>query len=340
MEPFHQLPSYSATRNLPSPQSPLRRFDLNNVTNDWLSLTLDPSASTPTGSLTTNPVPPTPRPLPNDFTTFPKASVLKAPSPVPPQGGFNLPPQMVSRSPLIKDEKHNLDRTPATMPRSQSALPRSSFSSPLPDSTLQYNSGKELAKKFHVSKPEVMFCTEPEQIKSPSKVPPCHSLNVQVNKSSKIPDLGLQDPYEVLLSMILEGCNGTDDADFSRLSPVDSPPATLSGTPQSNFKLEIEESYQPAVETTAVTPASDSAGHVGFKVYPHQPVTGEPLINTWQGQTKSQSEQPIVSLRPPSEKRCGYTELFIEEEEETKEDKEEDIVGFNGRLSPQVEGMV
>lgn len=340
MEPFHHLPSYSTTRNLPSPHSPLRRFDLNTVTNDWLSLTLDPSASTPTRSIATTPVPPTPRPLPNNFTTFPKARVLKAPSPVPSQGGFNLPPQMVSRTPLLKDKKHNLDRTPATLPRSQSALPHSSFSSPLPDCTLQYNSGKGIAKKFHVSKPEVMFCTESEPIKLPTKVPPCHNLNVQVNKSSKIPDLELQDPYDVLLSMILEDCNGTDDADFSRLSPVDSPPATLSSTPQSNFKLEIEESHQPAVKPTAVTPASDWAGRVRFEVYPHQPVTVEPLINTWGGQSKTQSEQPMESLRPPSVKRCGYTELFIEEEWETKEDKEEDIAGFNGRLSPQVEGMV
>lgn len=302
---------------------------------------MDPSASTPAHSLTATSVPPTPPPLPADLTPFLKSQELKTPSPVASQIGFALPPQMVSRTPPFKEGRHSLVRTPAALPFSQSPppLPHSSFSSPLPASTLQYNSGKGIAQMLHISKPEVLFCTEPEPIKTPTQVPPWHKLNVQVNKSSKIPDIELQvkDPYDELLSMILKGCTSTDDADFSRLSLVDSPSATITNASQSRFKLKTEESHQPAVKPTAVTPVSDSAGSVRLEVQLHKPATMEPLSITWGGQSKTLNAQPVQSQRPPLVERSGYTELFIEEDEETREDKEEDIRGFNERLSPQVE---
>ncbi len=163
---------------------------------------------------------------------------------------------------------------------------------------------------------------------------------MQVNKSSKIPDVELQvkDPYDELLSMILDGPDTrTDNADFSRLSPVDSPPATLTNESQSRFKLITDESLQPAVKPPEVTPTSDSAGSVRLEVQFHKPATMEPLSITWGGQSNTLNEQPIESQRPPSVKDRGYTELFIEEEDEAREDKQEDVKDFNERLSPQVE---
>lgn len=342
MKPFYHPPPPSTSRDLPSPHSPLRRFDLQAVTSEWLSLTLDPSASTPSRSLATTPVPPTPPPLPTHLTPFFRAQGLKATSPVQSQRSSAVPPQIVPKTCPFEKGGHSFGRTPAALPFSQSPppLPHSSFSSPLPDSTLQYSSGKGIAKTVLISKPEVLFCTDPEPIKTPTQVPPWHELNVQVNKSSKIPDIELQvkDPYDELFSMVLEGRTSTDDAGFSRLPLVDSPSATPSTASQSRFKLSTGESHQPAVKPTAVTKASsDPAGCVRLEVQIHRPTTVEPLSVSWGGQSKTLNEQPVKSRRPPSVGRSGFTELFIEEEEETREDKEENIRGFIERPSPQVE---
>lgn len=340
MEPFyHPLPS-STTRDLPSPLPPLRRLDLQAITSEWLSLTLDPSASTPAHSVTTTPLPPTPPPLPADLTPFLKAQEPKPPSPVLSQRVFTLPPQTFSRTPPFKEGRH----TPAALPFSQPHLPpppvpHYSFSSPLPDSSLQYNSGKGIAQTLHISKPEILYCTVPEPIKSPTQVPLQHKLNVQVEKSSKIPDVELRvkDPYDELLSMILDDGTSTGDDDFSRSSLVESPKAKLASESRSRFKIKSEESHQPAVKPPDVTPASDSAGSVRLEVQFRKPVTMEPLSITWEGRSETLDEQPVEFQRPPSAKGRGYTELFIEEEEDTREAKEEDIKGFNERLSPQVE---
>nr|XP_046274326.1 mucin-12-like isoform X6 [Scatophagus argus] len=332
---YHQPPS-STPHDLPSPHPPLRRFDLQAVTNEWLSLTMDTSASTPPHSLTTTPVPPTPPPLPTDLAPFLKAQGPKASSPVPSQRGFSVPPQIFSRTPSCREERHRLGRDPAAMPFSQPPppLPHSSLSSPL-----QYNAGKGIAQTFHISKPEVLSCTAPEPVKSPTEVPLRHKLNVQVSKRSKSPDIELQvrDPYDELLFMILDGCTSSGEADFSRLSPVDSPSATLISESQNRFKPKPEISHQPAMKRAEVAPASDLTGSVRSEVQIHRPVMMEPLSIFWGGQSEAKDEQPVESQRPPSVKRSGYTELFIEEEEETREDKEEDINGYNERLSPQAD---
>ena len=135
--------------------------------------------------------------------------------------------------------------------------------------------------------------------------------------------------------MILDDCTSTDD--FSRLSPVEFPPAKPTNESKCRFKLKSEESHQPAVKPTESSAASDLAGGVRLEMLFHKPVTMEPLSITWEGLSAALSEPPIESQRPPSVKGRGFTELFIEEEEETREDKEEDIKGLNERLSPQVE---
>ncbi|XP_035515284.1 sorbin and SH3 domain-containing protein 1 isoform X8 [Morone saxatilis] len=367
IKPVYHLPPSPTTCDLPSPHPPLRRVDLQVITSEWLSLTMDPSASTPAHSLTTTPVPPTPPPLPTNFPPFLKAQEPKALSPVPSQRGFALPPQTSSRTalPFSQPEPHP-PPPPPPLPPPPPPLPHSSICSSLPDSSLQCNSGKGLAQTLHFPKPEVLSCTVPEPVKSPT-VPLCNNINV--NKSKKIPDIELhvKDPYDELLSMILDGSTSADDADFSRLSPVDSPAATLTSKSQSRFKqkseescqpalkptavtpvsdlagklrLKAEEFHQPAVKPTAVTPVSDPSGSVWLEVQFHKPVTMEPLSISWGEQSETLNEQPFDSQRPQSVKGWGYTELFIEEEEETREDKEEDNKGVNERLSLQVESMV
>lgn len=244
---------------------------------------------------------------------------------------------MVSKTCLFEKQGYTLGHTSAALPVSQSppSLPHSLFSSPM-----QYSSSKGIAKTIYISKPEVLLCTEPEPIKTPTQVPPWHHSNVQVNKISEIPDIELRvkDPYDNLLSMVLEGRTSTDDADSSRLSLVDSPSSTPVTASQSRFKISAEESHRPAVKPTAVTKAlSDPTGCVQSEVQFHKPTAVEPLSVPWGGQSKTLNGQYIESQRPPSVGRSGFTELFIEEEEETREDKEETIRGFIERPSPQVE---
>lgn len=138
--------------------------------------------------------------------------------------------------------------------------------------------------------------------------------------------------------MILDGSSSTDDVDFSRFSPIDSPPATPTDESQSRFELKADESYHPAGKPPAVTAASKPAGGVRLEVQVHKPVTMAPLSISWGGLPKtSTDDEPVKSQSPPSVKGKGFTELFIEEEEDVLEEKEEDVRDLNERLSPQVE---
>ncbi|XP_075947603.1 sorbin and SH3 domain-containing protein 2 [Anarhichas minor] len=215
VKPLYHLPPSSATRDLPSRHPPLRRLDLQAITSEWLSLTLDPSASTPACSLTATPVPPTPPPLPTDLAPFLKAQEPKAPSPAPSKRVSALPPQRFSiTSPgRLTSVALPFSQLPLPPPPPPPPLPHPSFASPLPDSLLGYNSGKEIAQASHISKPEIMSCTMPEPIKSPTQVPLQDKSHVEVNKSSKIPDVKLQrlvqdalhgggDPYQAVYNYL------------------------------------------------------------------------------------------------------------------------------------------
>ncbi|XP_075319363.1 uncharacterized protein LOC142378578 isoform X1 [Odontesthes bonariensis] len=63
----------------------------------------------------------------------------------------------------------------------------------------------------------------------------------------------------------------------------------------------------------------------------------KPLPILWEEQSISLSEQPVDAQKPLSVEGKGYTELFIEEEDEAVMDKEEDVRVLNERLSPQAE---
>lgn len=171
----------------------------------------------------------------------------------------------------------------------------------------------------------------PEPLTSPAQAPLQDKSYLEVDKSSKVPDVKLQvkDPYDELLSMILDGSTGLD---FPRLSPVDSPAAKPTGESQSRFKPKAEGS-QPDVKPAAVTPARCTAKRSAgdrLAVQFHRPVAMDPIA--WGAQSKTVNEPQ----RPPSMKGRGYTELFIEEDDDAREDRGEDVDGLNGGLGPQV----
>ncbi|XP_068444950.1 sorbin and SH3 domain-containing protein 2 [Clinocottus analis] len=329
IKPLYHLPPSSATRDLPSRHPPLRRLDLQAITSEWLSLTLDPSESAPARSLAATPVPPPPPPLPTDLAPFLKAQEPKTPSPAPSNRGSAPPPQ---RFPITPPGRLALVPVPLPPPPPP-PLPHPSFAAPLSDSLLRYNTAKAIAQPSHISKPEILSCTMREPIKSPTQVPLQDRSHVEVSKSSTMPDVELRvkDPYDELLSMILDGSTGTD---FSRLSPVESPAAILPRQSHSRFKLKAEESHERAGKPPSVTPTGDSSG-VRLEAQFHKPVTVEPLAISWGGQPNTLNEQPAEPQRAPSVKGRGYTELFIEEDGEAREHKGEDIEGVNEGLSPQ-----
>lgn len=197
MEPFHHLPPSATSRDTPVPYFRPRRSDLQSVTSEWLSLTLDPSTPTPTHSLTPTPVPPTPPPLPSDFTPF-----LKAPSPSSPHRN---PTQAVSRTPLFHQGRQSLGH----FSQISAPLPYLLRSSPSPDSSFRQRA-KGLAQTHHISKPKLMFCTEVGPVKSPPA--PQHSLNLQAEPKSSDPDPLVTNPSDELLATILNGCTGNGQA--------------------------------------------------------------------------------------------------------------------------------
>lgn len=323
-EPLHHLPPSSTPRDLPSPHSPLRRPDLQAVTNEWLSLTMDSSASTPARSRTTTPIPPTPPPLPSDLTPFVKPQGLKAPSPVASQSSLGLLPSTVSRAPPVKEERHSLGHTPNAFCQSPPPLPNSSFRS-----SLQYKTDSTISQTLHIPKPEVLFCTKPEPLKSPTQVPPWSDLNVQAIESDEIPEIELhvKDPYDELLPLILK--DTSDHSADSHLLEISSSD-TITTSTQSSTKPKTED--QPAVKPTAVTKATDSAGSIRLQVQHHSPQTIEPLSFTWGDQSETQNGQTVQPQRLPLVDLSGYTELFIVEEEEYREDPKEQSRGFSERL--------
>lgn len=343
MEPFYHPPPSSTTHKLPFPHPSLRSHDLQAITTEWLSLTMDSSPPTQARSLTTTPLPPTPPPLPSDLAPFLKAQEPKALSPAPPQKGFTSSPaastacKAFSRTPTVKEAKLSLDHTTAVSPFSPPTPPPppdpdSSFPSPWPDSSFQYNGDRGLhisegEPNLCVNVPELFSCAVSEPIKSPTQQ---HKSTVRVNKTTDSKPQA-EDPYDELLIMILDGSSSTGDGDILRSSPVDFSPAKLTKESQSRlFSLKAEESHQPDTKP----PASNSSGSVRLAVQLHKPVTVEPLSALW-GEQKTVSEQP--SERPPSVKGKEHTELFIEEDDESRNDKEQDVRVLNETHSPQVQ---
>ncbi|XP_061840100.1 uncharacterized protein [Nerophis lumbriciformis] len=260
MEPFYHPPPPSPARDLSSPHTPPRRRDLQAVTHEWLSLTVDAAPATPPPSLSATPVPPTPPPLPADLAPF-------------------------LREPYIPYSKEDISRLPLSPP------PRSSVTSPLPDSALGNSRGLSVSERSHAAKPREFFRTPAEPV-----TPPSRFADVE---------LRVEDPYDELLSMVLDVADRTDHRGASRLAPeYPTPLATSKGGVH--------------VKADQATPAGQSAGRARY----HKPVTVQVPYDECQ--------------RPPSGKGKALIELFIEEEDEAREE-EEDV--FTGRLGAQVEHM-
>ncbi|XP_072240917.1 uncharacterized protein [Leuresthes tenuis] len=300
---------------------------------------MEPSPSTPAQSLTTTPVPPTPPPLPTDLASFLMAQEPRAISPVQSQKAFTL-----SRQSPLTERGAGLGDPAGVLPFSQPSPPpppplpppatHSSFTSSLPDSSLRYNSGRGL----HISEGAHLVCSSKPEI--PTQLPEQHKSDAHVSQSRKSPviELHVTDPYDELLSMILDGSGSTDDGDVLRGPSVDSPSAKLMSEYQSGpFQKRDEQSHQAAAKPPAVAAAGDSPGSSWLEVQFHKPVTMKPLPILWREQSIPLSEQPVDAQKPLSVEGKGYTELFIEEEDEAVMDKEEDVRVLNERLSPQAE---
>ncbi|XP_068606769.1 sorbin and SH3 domain-containing protein 1-like [Brachionichthys hirsutus] len=276
VKPFYHPPQPSAPHDPPPPHPLLRRSELQAVTDEWLSLTMDPSESTPAPSLMLpTPVPPTP-----------------PPSPVPSHRGVALPPQTVSRT------HPNRHFGPQFQPPPSPLHPHPSFTSPLFNSGLRSGSDQGKAQTSHLSKPNILSCTVPESTAPPTQLPLCHRLNMQVNKFSNI-ELHVRDP----------------DDELFPTSRDESPATFLNG-----------ESLEPAGKSAEVAPDGNPAGGVQLAARFHKPVMMAPLSITWGENSKT---QVVGSPSPASVKGRGFTELFIEEDEEG------DISSLNKRRGPQ-----
>lgn len=315
---------------------------------------MDSSASTPTRSVMSTPVPPTPPPLPTDLFSFLAAQEPSPISPAPSQKGFTPSCQAPSRTAPFTERHAGLHPTRAVLTFSQPTPPpppplpppthHSSFTFSLPDAPLQCNSDRgphtaEAAKCGFIKKPNVYSCSDSAAGQSSTQRPEQRNSDTCENKSIKMPDIELyvKDPYDDLF-MVLGGSSRADDGDISKVLSLDSPPDKLAESQSKWYQNKDQQSHQPAVKPAAEAEVSDSPGNVRLKVQFHKPLTVKPQPDLWGEQSLSKDAD---AQRLPSAEGMGYTELFIEEEDEELKDKEEDTRGLNYRLSPpQVESMV
>ncbi|XP_028329203.1 sorbin and SH3 domain-containing protein 1 isoform X10 [Gouania willdenowi] len=315
---FYHLPLPSTHHDPPSTLPSARKHDLQAVTSEWLSLTLDLSAST------TTPAPPTPPPLPTDITPASKAS-----SPPPSQRCFPFP---TSTLPVFQHPSLSLAHTePFLQPTSPppplpSPVHHSSFIPPLCDSSFQHNS----AGTLHITEAAPSQQVLSELIKPPTHSANQHKPNVQSHKSRKTFDtkLKVKDPYDDLLTMILEESSAVENDCTLRSSIVDSPH-------DSQWRYsQIKSKETQRTKPSAASPQCDSTGSLLLDMEVHKAVKVEPLFTLWGEPSTCLSEQTSSAKKTPVTKAKGYTELFIEEDDDIEEDKEE---ALNERHSPQTQ---
>uniref|UniRef100_A0A3B5Q7N9 Sorbin and SH3 domain containing 2 n=1 Tax=Xiphophorus maculatus TaxID=8083 RepID=A0A3B5Q7N9_XIPMA len=336
---FYLLPP-----SLPSPQPSVRTLDLQAITSEWLSLTLDPSAPTSTPSFTATPLPPTPPPLPADLAPLLTAQEPTSASPAASHKGFSFSHRPPSRSPVSSDSRAGSGHTPAALRLSQPSPPlppplpppvSSSFTSTLSDSLSTHN-GKRLQvseadNALSFTRPQPLTCTKSVTGKFSSHLPE-QQLSALAHESGKLPDIELRvrDPYDELLSAAPDEFS-SDDTDISKEPSVEFICAKVNGESQSRWFQNNVQQLSP------LAAASDSPGTVHLKLQFHEPLSVKPLSVFIEEQPVSVNEELVEPHRPPSEQEHIYTELFIEEEDEDMTDKEENIRELNGRISPQAE---
>ncbi|XP_014865893.1 PREDICTED: sorbin and SH3 domain-containing protein 2 isoform X9 [Poecilia mexicana] len=323
---FYHLPP-----SLPSPQPSVRTLDLQAITSEWLSLTLDP-------------LPPTPPPLPTDLAPLLTAQEPTSASATASHKGFSFSHQPSSRSPVCSDRRAGLGHTPAALRLSQPSPPlppplpppvSSSFTSVLPDCLSMHN-GKQLQvsesdNALSFTRPQPLTCTKSVTGTFPSHLPE-QQPSAPAHESCKLPDIELhvRDPYDELLSAVPDEFSA-DDTDISKKPSVEFICAKLNGESQSRwFQNNVQQPSPPAA-------AGDSPGTVHLKPQFDEPLSMKPLSVFIEEQPVSVNEELFVPHRPPSEQGHTCTELFIEEEDEDMTDKEENIRELNERISPQAE---
>ncbi|XP_015246317.1 PREDICTED: sorbin and SH3 domain-containing protein 2 isoform X15 [Cyprinodon variegatus] len=334
---YHPPPSFP-TRDLLSPQRSPRRLDLQAVTSEWLSLTLDPSTPTPTHSLTATPLPPTPPPLPPDLTPLLAAQVSTSVSPAPSQKSSSLSNWATFKAPLFSEKGAALCHTttvfPQPSPPPPPPLPPPACSSFTSDYIVTHN-GKgvhvfEGNKSTSLTGPGCLTCSKSMTGNSTTQIPEqLESAHEQENSKSPDIELHVRDPYDEL-SVVLDDSSSGDDANDSKKTAIDSLCVKLNREAQSRW-------FQDKVQHSPLAADIDSFSTAQLKVQVHKTLNMKPLSDLTQEQQVSVNEQRVDSQRPPSVEGKIYTELFIKEEDEDMEDKEEKVRELNERLSQQAE---
>ena len=173
-----------------------------------------------------------------------------------------------------------------------------------------------------------MFCTELEPEPWPPEAPQWWGDSdlsiVEHGQEPSGPAPPDADPYELLLSMILDFVTDGDDDDDEkppRWSPAERSPADPRAG-RSHGKLGKRDS--PEVRPLkagppAGVPVGQSMSGVRLEGHKGQ-VTVEPLAVGWKKPVKPGADPPVEAGRLPTVKEEGCIELFIQEEEEEEEE--------------------
>uniref|UniRef100_A0A087XIY9 Sorbin and SH3 domain containing 2 n=1 Tax=Poecilia formosa TaxID=48698 RepID=A0A087XIY9_POEFO len=271
MESFCHLPP-----SLPSPQPSVRTLNLQAITSEWLSLTLDP-------------LPPTPPPLPTDL-----APLLTAQEPTSASAAASHQPS--SRSPVCSDRRAGLGHTPAALRLSQPSPPlppplpppvSSSFTSALPDCLSMHN-GKQLQvsesdNALSFTRPQPLTCTKSVTGTFPSHLPE-QQPSAPAHESGKLPDIELhvRDPYDELLSAVPE-----KQTQNQKTSTSPCPPSPVTSCPVSES---VFPPPAPSPPKTASPPLSS----------PHSPNTA-PVVSHAGRRSPKQRYQALYNYMPRNE---------------------------------------
>ena len=188
----------------------------------------------------------------------------------------------------------------------------------------------EQTQPFYVTDGGVFFCTEPEPVASPTEVPEWYRSITQPVEIKKQPPSHKQqvvDPYDQLLSMILDSPLSNEYGGVIQLPQEKPIPTMLSNESQSHVQLEAE-IHSP------ITLADESQSNVMLEAEFHRPLTMEPLL--WDTQSKTLSREQTESYRLQTVKAVGFSELFIEEEEDANEEKGRMEEGENKQMAAEI----
>uniref|UniRef100_A0A8C7FXT7 Sorbin and SH3 domain containing 2a n=1 Tax=Oncorhynchus kisutch TaxID=8019 RepID=A0A8C7FXT7_ONCKI len=304
----------------PSPHTPppVKTRRLQAATGEWLAL--GPRSSD-------SPVSPTPYPIPTSLLPFLEAQERRATPPTPPKRGLTPPPRNASSRlaasiPAVKQWLFDLDSPPSVPPFSPPPPPDSSSpsASPVLDSFLGYLEERGLRdseqnERLSLAGRGGFFCAEPEPADTPAGLLPWYRPSAQpVSLELETEPLSLQqqveDPYDQLLSMIL-----------------DQPMCDKDG----------REVLRPAVEPPHVALTNESQSRVSLETEFHRPVTAQPMSITQDSQSKRVNRRTAGSQRPMT--------LYIEEEEEAiggeeeEEEEERNIDVDCGTITVHREGL-